>query len=69
LLLYKKIEDDEGLKIKHAKCERPNIRFNREIRLEFHGARLTSEGRLLADRELDDSLGLFNSASTGMSDS
>jgi len=69
LLLYNKIEDDEGLKIKHAKCERLNIRFNREIKLEFHGARLTSDGSSLAAQELDDALGLFNSASTGMSDS
>jgi hypothetical protein len=59
LLLYNKIEDDEGLKIKHAKCERPNIRFNRENRLEFHGARWASDGSFLADRELDDASGLF----------
>lgn len=48
--------------------ERLNIRFNRKIKLEFHGARLTSDGGLLAYRELDDALGLFNSASTVMSD-
>ncbi|MFC2170052.1 transposase, partial [Acidobacteriota bacterium] len=54
--------------MKHAKGERLNIRFNSKIKLEFHGARLTSDGGLLAYRELDDSLGLFNSASTIMSD-
>jgi len=55
-------------KMKHAKGERLNIRFNRKIKLEFHGARLTSDGGLLAYRELDDALGLFNSASTVMND-
>lgn len=46
-------------KMKHTKCERLNIRFNREIKLEFHGARLTSDGSSLAAQELDDALGLF----------
>jgi len=46
-------------KMNPAKGERLNICFNREIRLEFHGARLTSEGSFLADRELDDASGLF----------
>jgi hypothetical protein len=55
-------------KIKHTMGERLNIRFNGKIKLEFHGARLTSDGGLLAYRELDDALGLFNSASTVMSD-
>jgi len=54
--------------MKHAKGERLNIRFNSKIKLEFHGARLTSDGGLLAYRELDEALGLFNSASTVMSD-
>ena len=47
-------------KMKHTKGERLNIRFNRKIKLEFHGARLTSDGGLLAYRELDEALGLFN---------
>jgi hypothetical protein len=55
-------------KMKHTKGERLNIRFNRKIKLEFHGARLTSDGGLLAYRELDDALGLFKSVSTVMSD-
>jgi len=38
-------------KMKHAKGERLNIRFNRKIKLEFHGARLTSDGGLLAYRD------------------
>jgi len=55
-------------KMKYKKGERLNIRFNRKIKFEFHGARLTSDGGLLAYRELDDALGLFNSVSTVMSD-
>jgi hypothetical protein len=55
-------------KTKHTAGERPNIHFNRKIRLEFHGTRLTSDGGLLAYRELDGALGLFNSASDAMND-
>ncbi len=40
-------------KMKHTRDERSNIRFNRKIKLEFHDARLTSDGGLLAYRELD----------------
>ncbi len=46
--------------------ERLNIRFNRKIKLEFHDARLTFGGGLLAYQELDEALGLFNSASDVM---
>jgi len=55
-------------KMKHAKGERLNIRFNSKIKLEFHGARLTSDGGLLAYRELDDALRLFDSVSALLSD-
>jgi len=55
-------------KKKHTKGERLNIHFNRKIKLEFHGARLTSDGGLLAYRELDEALGLFESASAVMND-
>jgi hypothetical protein len=55
-------------KMKYTTGERLNIRFNRKIKLKFHGARLTSDGGLLAYRELDEALGLFNSASDVMND-
>jgi penicillin V acylase-like amidase (Ntn superfamily) len=40
--------------MKYKKGERLNIHFNNKIRLEFHGARFTSDGGLLAYRELDE---------------
>ena len=41
-----------------SKSEALQIQFDPSVRLEFHGAKVTSDGGLLLYRELDETLGL-----------
>ena len=48
---------------------RAKLRFDRRIRLEFHGSTITSDAGLLACRELDDVMGLTEKASECLQES
>ena len=53
-----------------GEAKKPALRmvFDRKVKLEFHGAKITSDAGLLAYRELDEVLGLMETASEHLED-
>ena len=51
-----------------SKKEALRVQFDPSVKLEFHGAKLTSDGGLLVYRELDEALGLTALAEEGLQD-
>jgi len=51
----------------YLESESMKVGFDEDIKLEFHGVNLSSNGGLLVYRDLDHALGLFDSVSTSFS--
>ena len=51
-----------------ARKDALRLNFDRRLKLEFHGAKVTSDGGLLAYRELDGALGLTSTVDSELSD-
>ena len=52
----------------HLEGESMKLGFDGGIKIEFHGAKVTSDGGLLLYRDLDDALRLFDSVSANFKD-
>jgi hypothetical protein len=61
---YSKWENPMG----ESKKDALRVNFNKKLRLEFHGVKVTSDAGLLAYREIDDVFGLTDMASCELTD-